>query len=72
MRVVGHFGCETAKPLLITIHAPFLSLLSSFGEERENYFVGRLPKVAPKAFGATAGLIAFAPFGASQFGFARI
>ena len=32
-------------------------------EERENYFVGRLPRVAPKVFGATAGLIAFAPSG---------
>jgi hypothetical protein len=37
--------------------------LSSFGEERENYFVGRLPRVAPKVFEATAGLISFAPLG---------
>jgi hypothetical protein len=29
--------------------------LSSFGEERGNYLVGRFPGVAPKAFGTTPG-----------------
>src|SRR5439155_8924529 len=40
------------------------------GEERENYFVGRLPRIArsePASHLATAGLSTFAPLGGSQF-----
>jgi hypothetical protein len=46
--------------------------LSSFEEERENHWVGRFPRVAPEAFGATAaGLFSFAPL-EHQSGFAQI
>ncbi len=37
--------------------------LSSFGEERENYFVGRLPGVGARGQRTNPGLISFAPMG---------
>jgi hypothetical protein len=48
--------------------------LSSFGEERENYFVGRFPRVFAlhqSARTSTPGLISFTLAGL-QFGYARI
>ena len=41
--------------------------LSSFGEERENYFVGRLPGVGARRHRTNPGLIAFAPLGQVSF-----